>query len=106
MPKYLFTAKYTAAGLKGLLKDGGSKRKEDLRDALREMNGELESIYFSFGENDVYSIVHLPDNVSAATVALKINASGAAEVKTTVLLNPEDIDEASKVQIQYRPPGG
>ena len=26
MPKYLFTASYTAEGIKGLLKDGGSKR--------------------------------------------------------------------------------
>lgn len=50
MPKYLFTAKYTPPGLKVLLKDGGSKRKEDLTNALREMNGELESMYFSFGE--------------------------------------------------------
>ena len=26
MPKYLFQGNYTAAGAKGLLKDGGSKR--------------------------------------------------------------------------------
>jgi len=106
MPKYLFTAKYSASGLKGLLKDGGSKRKEDLSGALKEMNGELECMYFSFGEQDVYSVVSLPDNVSAATVALQINASGAAEVKTTVLLNPSDIDEVAKFEIRYRPPGG
>ena len=106
MPKYLFTAKYTPQGLQGLLKDGGSKRKKDLSNALKEMNGELECLYFTFGEHDVYSIVSLPDNVSAATVALKINASGAAEVKTSVLLNPADIDEAAKLDIKYRPPGG
>ena len=105
MPKYLFIAKYTPAGLKGLLKDGGSKRREDLSNAVKEMNGTLESIYFSFGDNDVYSIASLPDNVSAATVTLNINASGAATVKTTVLLNPEEVDEATKIGIQYRPPG-
>ena len=70
------------------------------------VNGELEFMYFSFGEQDVYSVVNLPDNVSAATVALQINASGAAEVKTTVLLNPSDIDEVAKFEIRYRPPGG
>ena len=106
MPKYLFVAKYTHVGLKGLLKDGGSKRREDLSNTVKEMNGTLESMHFSFGENDVYSIVNLPDNVSAATVALNINASGAAQVKTTVLLNPEEIDEATKIGIKYRPPGG
>jgi len=106
MPKFLFTAKYTPAGLKGLFKDGGSKRKADLSDAVKELNGTMESIYFSFGENDIYSIVSLPDNVSAATVALNINACGAAKVKTTVLLNPEEIDEATKKAMKYRPPGG
>ena len=60
---------------------------------------------FAFGEKDVYSIVELPDNVSAAAIALKINASGAAKVKTVVLLTPEQIDEATKVNVAYRPPG-
>jgi len=106
MPKYLFFASYTPLGLKGLFKDGGSKRKADLQDAVKELNGTLEAMYFSFGENDVYSIVSLPDNVSAATVSLNINASGAATVKSTVLLSPEEIDEATKVGISYRPPGG
>lgn len=106
MPKYLFFAKYTPAGLKGLFKDGGTRRREDLSAAVKEMNGTLESLYFSFGEKDVYSIVNLPDNVSAATVALRINASGMAEVKTTVLLSPEEIDEATKIDVKYRPPGG
>lgn len=105
MAKYLYLASYTTEGLKGLLKDGGSKRKEDLGAAVKELNGRLETLYFAFGENDVYSIVDVPDNVSAATIALKINASGAAKVKTVVLLTPEQIDEATKISVSYRPPG-
>jgi uncharacterized protein with GYD domain len=105
MAKYLYLASYTTEGLKGLLKDGGSKRKKDLGAAVKELNGSLETLYFAFGENDVYSIVDVPDNVSAATIALKINASGAAKVKTVVLLSPEQIDEATKINVSYRPPG-
>ena len=83
MAKFLFLASYTQEGLKGLPKDGGSKRKNDLGAVVKELNGTLETLYFAFGENDVYSIVDIPDNVSAATIALKINASGAAKVKTS-----------------------
>lgn len=105
MAKYLYLASYTTEGLKGLLKDGGSKRRRDLAAALKELNGTLETLYFAFGDNDVYSIVDVPDNVSAATIALRINASGAAKVKTVVLLTPEQIDEATKINVGYRPPG-
>lgn len=105
MAKFLFLASYTQEGLKGLLKDGGSKRKKDLGAAVKELNGTLETLYFAFGETDVYSIVDIPDNVSAATIALKINASGAAKVKTVVLLTPEQVDEATKIKVSYRPPG-
>jgi uncharacterized protein with GYD domain len=105
MAKYLYVASYTPEGLKGLLKDGGSRRKEDLKASVKELKGTLESLHFAFGENDVYSIVDVPDNVSAATIAMKINASGAAKVKTVVLLTPEQIDEATKINVSYRPPG-
>ena len=105
MAKYLYLASYTTEGLKGLLKDGGSRRKEDLGTTIKELNGKLEAFYFAFGENDVYSIVDVPDNVSATTIALKINASGAAKVKTVVLLTPGQIDEATKINVSYRPPG-
>ena len=105
MAKYLYLASYTQEGLKGLLKDGGSKRKEDLSVAVRELNGSLETLYFAFGEYDVYSIIDIPDNVSAATIALKINASGAAKVRTVVLLTPEQVDEAARIDVSYRPPG-
>jgi len=105
MAKYLFLASYTPEGLRGLLKDGGTRRKEDLGAMVKELNGKLESLHFAFGENDVYSIVDVPDNVSAATIALKINASGAAKVNTVVLLTPEQIDEAASIKVDYRPPG-
>jgi len=50
-------------------------------------------------------IVDLPDNESAAAVALTVNAAGGATAKTTVLLTPEEVDAAAKRSVDYRPPG-
>jgi hypothetical protein len=47
----------------------------------------------------------LPDNASAAAVALAVSQAGAATTRTVVLLTPEEIDAASKKAVDYRPPG-
>jgi hypothetical protein len=50
-------------------------------------------------------IVDVPDNVTAAAVGLTVAASGAVNLKTTVLLTPEEIDQATKKSPAYRAPG-
>jgi uncharacterized protein with GYD domain len=105
MPKYLTQASYTAEGLKGLLKDGGSKRRETIKRVLEDVGAKLEAFYFAFGEADVYSIIDAPDNISVTAHALAVNASGAAHHKTVVLLTPEEMDQAVKKKTSYRPPG-
>jgi uncharacterized protein with GYD domain len=47
----------------------------------------------------------LPDNVSRAAFSMMINASGAINAKTVVLLSPEEMDQATKKTVEYRPPG-
>ena len=47
----------------------------------------------------------LPDDVAIAAATLAINASGAVTCKTTVLLTTEEIDQATKRIVEYRPPG-
>jgi uncharacterized protein with GYD domain len=103
--KYLFQAKYTAQGLKGLLKDGGSKRREVVQRATESLGGTMECFFFAFGDADVIGIADLPDNVSASTFSLLITAAGGAKVKTTVLITPEEVDQAVKNVVDYRPPG-
>ena len=105
MPKYLVQGSYTLDGVKGILKDGGSKRRAAAQQAIQSVGGKLEAIYFTFGENDVLAIVDLPDNASAAAASLTIGASGALRIHTTVLLTPEEIDQASKKSVTYTPPG-
>ena len=105
MPKYLFHGSYTEEGLKGLLKEGGSKRREATEQLVKSIGGTLEAYYFAFGDNDFYLIVDAPDNVSATAGSLVANASGAVKVKTVVLLTPEEVDQAVKNTVEYRPPG-
>ncbi len=105
MPKYLAHASYTVEGLKGLLKDGGSKRREVVAQLAKGLGGTLEAFYYAFGDDDIFAIVDLPDNVSATATSLVINAAGAAKMKLTVLLTPEEVDQATKKTVDYRPPG-
>jgi len=105
MPKYLIQGAYTIEGTKGVLKEGGSKRREAAEALAKSLGGKIEAFYFAFGETDAFAIVDVPDNVSAAAAALAIAASGAVRVKTTVLITPEEMDQAAKKTVSYRPPG-
>src|SRR5262245_33409780 len=105
MPRYLIEASYTLEGVKGLVKDGGSKRMAAAEAAVRGLGGKLEAFYFAFGAPDALLIADLPDNASAAAVSIAINGSGAVNVKTIVLLTPEEMDIAVKKNVSYRAPG-
>ena len=105
MSKYLFYGSYTEEGLKGLLKEGGSKRREATEHVIKSVGGTLEAYYFAFGDSDFYLIADVPDNVSASACSLVATASGTCSVKTIVLLTPEEIDRAVKKTVEYRPPG-
>ncbi len=105
MPKYLLKATYTVEGLKGVMKEGGSSRRETIQKLTESLGGTLEAFYFAFGDADVYTIADLPDNKTAAAIALTVTASGAVRVSTVVLLSPEEVDEATRQTVSYRPPG-
>ena len=105
MKKYLIKASYSPDGIKGVLEDGGTKRKLAIEQMLEGMGGKVEAFYFALGEHDVYVIWELPDDISAAAIGLRINSSGLASISTTVLLSPEDIDAATKKSVNYRTPG-
>ena len=105
MPKYLSRTSYTAEGLKGLLKDGGTKRKQSMERLAESLGGKLEAFYYAFGDDDLFAIWDMPDNVTVAAVSIIVNASGTGNAKVTVLLTPEDIDQAVKTSVEFRPPG-
>ncbi len=96
MGKYMFEAHYTAEGAKGVAKEGGSARRAAVEKSIASVGGRLEAFYFAFGGSDAYVIADLPDNVSAAAMALAVDQSGMASTKTVVLLTTEEMDAAGK----------
>ena len=107
MPKYLFKASYTKEGIAGLLREGGSSRTKAIEAVADSVGGTVESIYWAFGDTDVYLIADAPDAISAGALSAKISASGSVITTTVPLFTADDIDQmATKSQnVDYRPPG-
>ena len=105
MAKFLIRGSYTADGTKGLVKEGGSGRKAAVEKALDGLGGKLESMYYTFGADDVVLIIDMPDATSALALSLAVNASGAVRVSATPRLSVEEVDAACKKTVGYRPAG-
>ena len=105
MAKFLIQGSYTAEGAKGLIKEGGTGRKAAVQKALEGLGGKLDSIYYTFGADDVIVICDMPDTISGLALSLAVNASGTVRISTTPLLSVEDVDAACKKTVSYRPAG-
>ncbi len=106
MPKYLFMSRHTSEGARGLLREGGISRRAETERAVSSVGGKLEAFYYAFGGTDVFILVDLPDNASAASLNIAVAATGAITGETVVLLTAEEVDAATKKGATYRPPGG
>jgi uncharacterized protein with GYD domain len=105
MAKYLVEAHYTAEGTKGLTREGGTGRRAAATKAVESLGGKIEAFYYAFGDVDAYVIFDVPDNVSAAALSLAVSQSGSINTKTVVLMTPEEMDQAGKKAVDFRPPG-
>ena len=104
MPKYLVQGSYTDQGLNGLLKEGGSKRRAMVEKLAEKMGGKLEVFYYAFGSDDFVIILDLPGNIEMAATAIVAQASGMVKSRVTVLMAPEDVDQAVQRKVDFRPP--
>lgn len=105
MGKYLIRANYVGEGVKGLLAEGGSKRRDAADAAIKSVGGSIECLYYAFGDTDLYGICDFPDDASATALSLMINASGSVTLDLTPLMTPEEVDAAVAKTPSYRPPG-
>ena len=105
MPRFLLQVSYTPEGIQGVMREGGTSRRSMVEQLAQDLGGSIEAFYFAFGEDDVYVISDFPDNVTAAAVSMTVGASGAARIKSVALLTPEEVDEATRKSVDYRPPG-
>jgi uncharacterized protein with GYD domain len=105
MAKYMLIGSYTAEGARGVLKEGGTKRRKAATKAISSAGGTLESMYFGFGTDDFYVLADFPSHAAAAAASLTVGSTGAMRARTVVLLAPEELDAASKINVEFRPPG-
>ena len=105
MSKYLVQVNYVGEGVKGLLKDGGSKRRAVTEKLIKSVGGSLDAYYYAFGDTDLYIIVDFPNHAAVTACVLTVNATGTVSVKTTVLLPPEEVDAAGRLTPTSSAPG-
>lgn len=104
MAKYLIQARYTAEGAKGLLKEGGTGRRRAVDEVVAGLGGTVEAMYYTYGDDDLVTIIDFPDTTSMAAVSLAVKASGALQTRATPLLTVEEIDKAVRERVAFRPP--
>ncbi len=105
MPLFLTRGRYNAEGTKGLMKEGGTKRRATVQQAIEKAGGKMHAFYYAFGEDDVYVITEFPDTVTAVAFTMAVNTTGMVTVNATTLITPEELDAATKKAIGYRAPG-
>jgi uncharacterized protein with GYD domain len=106
MAKYLIKASYSPEGFKGVMAKGGSARAEAIEKLASGVGGSVDSVHFAFGSDDVYAIVEAPSHEAMAAIAGTVGQTGAlSSYETVVLLTPAQLDEASRMAVDYAPPG-
>lgn len=90
MSHYLLQVAYTAAAAKAMV-DSPQNREDVARKAIESLGGRLNSFHFCFGPFDAVLIIEMPDNVSAAALALAVSAAGGvSRFVTTPLMATAD----------------
>src|SRR5215469_13829491 len=105
MPFFLHQVGYTPDALSKLIANP-QDRFETVRAPIEKLGGKIKDSYYSFGEYDAVLIAEMPDNVSAAAIALAFSAGGALRTcRTTPLMtNAEALDAMRKAGTSgYKP---
>ena len=97
MPFFLHQVSYTPETLARLIANP-QDRFEAVRGPIEKLGGKIKDSYFAFGQHDAVMITEMPDNVSAAAIALAFAAGGALRnCQTTALMtNVEALDAMRK----------
>lgn len=96
MPSYMLQVSYTAEALAALV-ENPQNRTEVIRETVKSLGGTLIGYWMSFGDHDVVLISDMPDNASAAALAVAAAAGGSLKsTKTTPLFSAEEGVEIAK----------
>ncbi len=106
MPHFLIQAAYAAGAAKAMVASP-QDRTEAIGKIVASAGGRVQSVFFALGDYDLVIIAELPNNTSAAAVALNVGSTGAlARYKTTALLTPQEaVTAMGQAQgLTYSPP--
>ena len=106
MPHFLTQVAYNEQAWQSLVSNP-QNRLDAIRPVVEKLGGRVVNAYFAFGDYDFVLITELPDNVSAAALAIAASAGGACKsVKTTPLMeNAEGLEALRKAASSgYRAP--
>lgn len=96
MPQFLTQVAYTDQAWQSMVSNP-QNRFDALRPVLEKLGGRIVNAWFAFGDYDIVLITELPDNVSAAALAIAASAGGACKsIKTTPLIGAAEAVEAMK----------
>lgn len=70
--------------------DEARTRRTQVEDFFTRLGGHLEAMYFSLEDGSAYLIAALPDGVSASGPQIASLLVGALQVKSVVLITPEE----------------
>ncbi len=107
MTIYLGQGVYASdSAAKGLLAEGGSKRKEAAEKLFSSLGAKMLSpIYYGFGKRvDLFVILEVPDQASLASLVM-LGAAGGLDITVTELMEVDVIDAAIQKSPTYRLPG-
>ena len=106
MPHFLTQVAYNEQAWQSLVSNP-QDRLDAIRPVVEKLGGRVVNAYFAFGDYDFVLITELPDNVSAAALAIAASAGGACKsVKTTPLMeNAQGLEALRKAATSgYRAP--
>ena len=106
MGKYLFEIRITKFDRERFkTKRFGSEWKTSLEDAVKHVEGTVESLYFALGDVDAFLVAEVPKEASVAELALKILEGGDATLRTVVLVDTNALNNGFLHEWKWRPPG-
>ena len=106
MPKYVYSLRYTRAGLEATINEGFQNREAAVREMFATDGITFEVMYWTYGDEDVLVVSDVPDDAMAVGMALATMLGGAGEVSMTPLLTAAEMDQGVEAMpAHYRPPG-
>ena len=89
MAKYVTLINWTDQGVRNVKET--TRRAEQARQAIEQMGGRLETIYWTQGRYDLVAVVEAPDDETATAALLRIAGQGAVRTETLRAFDAEEM---------------